>query len=631
MSRRTLPLSTAGRAVSLGWRAAPVLLLSYTVFTVVAAGLPVLVAWLTKAALDGLVRGAEEGALLGLAAALACAGVLFSIAQHAAEFLRAETHRRIGLASKNLLFRAVERFVGIAPFERPEFHDRLRLAEEAGSTSPGNVVNGLLQGAQGVLVLAGFAGSLVFINPVLALIVAVSTLPALVAENSLAREKVGMMARISPMMRREMFFSRLLTDSQPAKEARLFGFSAFMRERISAERTAANEAEHRLDRKQFTTQSGLSFVSAGVAGLGLVWTVLAARSGTLSLGDVSMLVASLAGTQTALSQLVQHYAATRQALLMFGHYLELTEAETDLPVPVPARQAPPLRSGIELRDVWFRYSDEHDWILRGVDLFIPHGSALALVGRNGAGKSTLVKLLCRFYDPTRGAILWDGVDLRTMDPHSLRARVSAVFQDFMQYDMTAAENIGLGDVDALGDRAALARAADVAGIHRTLAALPGGYDTMLSRSFAAEPEPPPSAEATDGGPAGELSSPASGFTLSTGQWQRLAVARAFFRGRRDLLILDEPSSGLDAAAEYRLHSILRRHRSGRTSVLISHRMNTLRDADLIVVLVDGRIAERGSHTGLMAAEGEYARLFSLQAEGYTEPAASLGMSDTGSR
>nr|BFE89033.1 hypothetical protein GCM10020093_116340 [Planobispora longispora] len=188
--------------------------------------------------------------------------------------------------------------------------------------------------------LAGFAGSLVFINPLLALIVAVSALPALVAENSLAREKVGMMARISPMMRREMFFSQLLTDSQSAKEARLFGFSAFLRGRISAERTAANEAEHRLDRKQFTTQSGLSFVSAGVAGLGLVWAVLAARSGALSLGDVSMLVASLAGTQTALSQLVQHYAATRQALLLFTHYLEIVEAEADLPVPAPARQAP---------------------------------------------------------------------------------------------------------------------------------------------------------------------------------------------------------------------------------------------------------------------------------------------------
>nr|BFE89032.1 hypothetical protein GCM10020093_116330 [Planobispora longispora] len=281
--------------------------------------------------------------------------------------------------------------------------------------------------------------------------------------------------------------------------------------------------------------------------------------------------------------------------------------------------------------MWFRYSDEHDWILRGVDLFIPRGSALALVGRNGAGKSTLVKLLCRFYDPTRGAILWDGVDLRTMDPHSLRARISAVFQDFMQYDMTAAENIGLGDVDALGDREALTRAAGIAGIHRTLAALPGGYDTMLSRSFAAEPASPPPAGETGGDQTGEPFSPASGFTLSTGQWQRLAVARAFLRGRRDLMILDEPSSGLDAAAEYRLHSVLRRHRSGRTSVLISHRMNTLRDADLIVVLVDGRVTERGSHTDLMASAGEYARLFSLQAEGYTEPAASLGMSDTGSR
>ncbi|HSK91254.1 MAG TPA: ATP-binding cassette domain-containing protein, partial [Euzebyales bacterium] len=243
------------------------------------------------------------------------------------------------------------------------------------------------------------------------------------------------------------------------------------------------------------------------------------------------------------------------------------------------------------------YDDAQPWVLRGVDLFLPHGRATALVGLNGSGKSTVVKLLCRFYDPQRGAVLWDGVDLRRLDPASLRTRMAAVFQDGVAYDLTAAENVGVGDLDALGDRPRIHAAAALARVDDVLAALPQGYDTLLSRSFV------------DGdGSAGVL--------LSGGQWQRVALARAYLRQDRDLVVLDEPSAGLDAEAEHELHRDLRRHRAGRTSLLISHRLSAVRDADLVVVLSGGRIAERGTHAQLLAAGGEYARLFALQADGY---------------
>jgi ATP-binding cassette subfamily B protein len=298
---------------------------------------------------------------------------------------------------------------------------------------------------------------------------------------------------------------------------------------------------------------------------------------------------------------VMQSGAVHQALLLFDHYQAVVTAPPDLPLAAHPVRPGPLRNGVELRDVWFRYADDQPWVLRGVNLLIPQGRAVALVGLNGAGKSTLVKLLCRFYDPTRGSILWDGVDLRDLDVHLLRERMSVVFQDFMSYDLSGRENIGVGDLRQLTDRERIQEAATLAGCHTTLSALPSGYDTMLSRLFF------DNADQDD---------PEAGILLSGGQWQRVAVARALFRGRRDLLVLDEPSAGLDAEAEYEIHNRLRQLRDGGTSLLISHRLSTVCDADVIVSLAGGQVAEQGTHDELIALGGHYAHLFGLQARGY---------------
>ncbi|WP_324605805.1 ABC transporter ATP-binding protein [Streptomyces sp. NRRL S-481] len=367
------------------------------------------------------------------------------------------------------------------------------------------------------------------------------------------------------------------------------------------ERRTANAAKRAMDRREVLLQAGLALLAALVSGGGLLWAVSAARAGALSVGGITMFAAAVAGVQAALATLAAEVARSHQALLMLDHYLTVTTAEPDLPTAGRPAALPPLRQGIELRDVWFRYSEDHPWVLRGVSLRIPYGTTVALVGLNGAGKSTLVKLLCRFYDPTRGAVLWDGVDIRHVDAAELRRRIGAVFQDYMHYDMTAAENIAMGDLSALDDRRRIELSAGRAGIHDTLAGLPHGYDTLLSRMFLME---------------SDRDDPSTGVVLSGGQWQRLALARAFLRARRDLMILDEPSAGLDAEAEHEIHTALARHRGGRTSLLISHRLGAVREADLIVVLAEGRVVEQGHHTELMAAGGRYARLFSLQAAGY---------------
>ncbi|MYX08108.1 ATP-binding cassette domain-containing protein [Streptomyces sp. SID8375] len=600
------PLSLARSACTLVAAAAPVLLTGYAVLTLAAGVLPVATAWLTKLVLDALADGAPLAQVARPAMGLAAAGVALVLTGEVAQYLRAQLGREVAVTAQERLYRAVDGFVGLRRLEDPAFLDRLRLAQQSGGASPGQVLDAVLTVAGSVFTVTGFLGSLFVLSPLMTLLVTAASVPVLAAELWLSRLRARMAWDLGPVERREFFYSTLLSRMEAAKEVRLFGTGAFLRGRMVADRRAVNEARRGLDLREARVQTALGLLAALVSGGGLLWAVAAARDGRLSVGDVTIFVAAIVGVQGALASLATAFARTHQALLLFGHYTAVVDAGPDLPVPPEPRTLPALRHGIELKDVWFRYADDHPWVLRGIDLFLPHGTSLALVGLNGAGKSTLIKLICRFYDPTRGAVLWDGVDLRDTDPAELRSRLGAVFQDYMNYDMTATENIALGDISASPDHSRVAAAAARAGIAPQLAALPHGYDTLLSRIFFA---------GTD------RDDPETGVVLSGGQWQRLALARAFLRDRRDLMILDEPSSGLDAEAEAEIHSSLKRHRSGRTSLLISHRLGAVREADTIAVLRDGRIAELGSHDALMAAEGAYARLFALQAAGYRDTTA----------
>ncbi|KWT59098.1 multidrug ABC transporter permease [Streptomyces albus subsp. albus] len=589
-------------------RAAPGTLVLYAALTLATGSLPVAAAWLTKRVLDNVVGGGDWGAVIGPGAGLAVAGVAAGVAPTVTRYLREQLDREVGTLAQDRLFSAVDTFVGLGRFENPAFLDRLRLAQQAGAHSVNQAVDGIVGTARGSLTIVSFLGSLFLLSPMMTVLVLASAIPVLAWEIKLSRQRARMYWRIGPTERREFLYTDLLSSVEAAKEVRLFGIGPLLRNRMLTERRRANAAKRSMDRREVWVQSGLGTVSALVSGAGLLWAVGAAHAGTLSVGDVTMFIASVAGVQGSLVSTANEVSGAHQALLLLDHYVAVTAAGPDLPRATAPRPLPRLSGGIELRDVWFRYDENHPWVLRGVNLYIPHGRSLALVGLNGAGKSTLVKLLCRFYDPTRGAVLWDGIDLRHVDAAELRDRISAVFQDYMNYDMTAAENIALGDVREFANGRRTREAARKAGIHEKVAALPHGYDTLLSRMFFME---------------SDKDDPENGVVLSGGQWQRLALARAFMRGRRDLMILDEPSAGLDAMAEHEIHSTLRRHRRGRTSVLVSHRLGAVRDADSIAVLSGGRVVEQGSHRELMAAGAEYARLFGLQASGY-RPSAAAG-------
>ncbi|GLF99551.1 ABC transporter ATP-binding protein [Streptomyces yaizuensis] len=601
----TSPLRTVlVAAARLAHRAAPATLTGWLLLTVAASAAPVAAAWTLKTVIDRLVAGPATGSLTAPVLLLVGCGVAVAVVPQFLQYLRAQLGRAVGLRSQIELHAAVDRFTGIGPYENPRFLDRLRMARQYGGSAPVDAVGSVIGTVGALVTLTGFLGALALLGPWMAAAVLASGALVLGAEIALSRRRAAVAWTVGPVERRELFYSALLTDLRAAKEIRLFGLGRFLGDRMVAERRTSDAAKRHMDRQELAVQAGLALLSALVAGAGLLWAVSAARSGTITVGGVTVLVTALPAVQAALAGVAVEIAMGHHALLMFRHFLAVTGAAPDLPVPARPRPVPPLRHGVEFRDVWFRYGADQPWVLRGVDLVIPAGQAVGLVGLNGAGKSTLVKLLCRFYDPTRGQILWDGTDLRDLCPRELRRHLGATFQDFMEYDLTARENIALGDLTALQDPGRIEEAARVAGIHDRITGLPHGYDTLLSRIFFSEQDKD---DAT------------TGLVLSGGQWQRLALARSLIRDDADLLVLDEPGSGLDPEAEYEIHRRLRRHRAGRAGLLVSHRLNTLRDADTIVVLEDGRITERGPHAELMRRRGEYARLFGLQASGYTTP------------
>jgi len=599
------------RAARLGLAAGPWLAAGFAALAVAIGALPVVAAVLTKHIVDALAGGqsVDAAGLVRLVVALAITGVALGVSPQIQRYLVGELGRRLTLRAKGELYAAVNRFHGLARFENPDYLNRIELARQAGENAPLALLRSGLGLAQAAVTASGFVVTLLVLNPVMALLVGAAAVPALLAELALSRRRAELMAVTTPVLRRQIFFAGLLTRLEAVKETRLFGAGGYLRERMLTEQRRTNREQARVERHDVAVQAWLAVLTAVVSGIVMLWAALAALRGAITVGDVMILVAAVAGMQGALATIVDSVASGNEAMLLFRNFMAVVDDKPDLAVPAvvvgagnterqpAAGPVPALGSGIVLDDVWFRYSGDQPWVLRGLTLSIPAGQACALVGVNGSGKSTLVKLLCRFYDPQHGTISWDGIDIREFDPSDLRARMGVLFQDFMHYDLTARENVALGDLGNAEKPGAVEAAARLAGVHEMLGQLPNGYDTALTRIFVEDGESP-------------------GVLLSGGQWQRVALARALLRRDRDLLVLDEPSSGLDAAAEYEVHTRLREHRRGCTTVLISHRLGAVRDADVIIVLSDGAVIEQGDHDTLMAARGEYFRLFQLQARGY---------------
>jgi ATP-binding cassette, subfamily B, bacterial len=573
------------------------------VLTLLAGLVPAASAWSAKQFVDTAVGGGAVADLMPVGAAVGGALVAGYVLPELSNYLMRRLARTMAFEVNRKLFEKINADPGLARLERPDYQDRIAFACHAGEMAPQQLLAAALATGRSTVSAAGLIAIITAVDPAVGLIALAGAGPLLVAELHLSRRRIKVMETRTALDRRRGFYQALLQQPRAAKEIRLFGLGSFFHHRMLSDLRTGNALEEALDRTTLRVQTLLAGLAGLLALACIALAVRAALAGRLTAGELTAFLTAFTGLTAAVAGTVNQTMHLREGAVLLGRFQEfLTE-----PDPHPTRPVisavPQLRRGITVEGVWFRYADDLPWVLLGVNLAIPTGGSIALVGLNGAGKSTLVKLLCRLYEPTWGRICWDGIDIRDLEPAALRQRIAAVFQDYMCYDLTAHENVGLGDLGRMSDLLAVQRAAWVAGVHDELARLPAGYNTMLSRVlWSTVDEPDRQANAA----------------LSGGQWQRVALARMFLRGDRDLVILDEPSAGLDAAAEHMIHQTVHQNLRGRARLLISHRLAAVRAADTIYVLDDGQIVEAGSHAALMSSRGRYAELFTLQASGYQD-------------
>jgi ATP-binding cassette subfamily B protein len=340
---------------------------------------------LTKSVVDSLSAG-RSGSVLTAAAGLAFVGLVSGVLPNLAAYLDSEQDRRLDVALQDQLYDAVNSFQGLSRFESPPFLDRLRMAAQATGSSLRPITSGTFGLGESIITLGTMTGALLVLSVPLTGVVLLAALPTLVASLAQARRSVMVTRDLTPAMRRQFFYSQLITDVNAAKEVRLLGLGDFLKRRLLGWLGKVNDGNRRLDRQQMLTQCSLSILGSAVAGAGLVWAVREAARGNLSVGDVTAVAGGIVAVQGALRSLVTGIAGAYEALLITGYHADVTELPDDLPAPKDALQpASRLREGVEFRDVWFRYSETGPWVLKGVNLVIPHGESVALVGMNGSG------------------------------------------------------------------------------------------------------------------------------------------------------------------------------------------------------------------------------------------------------
>jgi ATP-binding cassette, subfamily B, bacterial len=475
-------------------------------------------------------------------------------------------------------------------FEDSEFYDKMSQARSQASSRPLSLITRTFGLCQSALTLATFSGLLWQFSGWAVFVLIVAAIPSFIAETRFSEHAFRLFRWRSPETRQQHYLETLLAREDYAKEVQLYQLGGILLQRY-------RDIFNRLykDDRNLTIQKGvwgylLGLVSTLAFYAAYAWIVMETIVGVISLGEMTMYLMVFRQGQSTFASALTSIGGMYEDNLYLANLYEFLEQ------PMPQSQGRVTQSlikdGIRFENVSFSYPGSHQLVLNNISLHLPLGEKLAIVGENGSGKTTLIKLLTNLYTPTSGKIFLDGVDLRDWDADALRRRIGVIFQNFVQYQFTVGENVGVGDVAHLDDRKEWEIAADKGMASPFIETLPEKFDTQLGKWFK------------------------GGQELSGGQWQKIALARAFMRSNADVLILDEPTAAMDAEAEMNIFNHFRSLTQDKMVVLISHRFSTVRMADKILVMANGEIIEQGSHEQLIAASGRYAHLFSLQAAGY---------------
>nr|WP_330359582.1 ABC transporter ATP-binding protein [Actinosynnema sp. ALI-1.44] len=605
------------RVFSLSWQASRPLTVTLVLVTVVSGLIPTATAYVAKILMDAVVEAIQihstgradqtvlhipligdhtvtsVGKIVGIAAFQLVIFVTQSVTTMLTTVSQQLLQERMTLSIRHQVMDHASR-MHLAFFEDSASYDLLRQADREAPMRPMSMMSSALGLGRMTITFTSMIVLLVTVSPLLAVVALLAPVPLFISQSKYGAQSFILSYLVSPIRRRMDYLSSLVTTDSYAKEVKLFGLGPYLVDRFERLGKVYYERQRGLIRKKNVAGTLWGLISTVAGSAIYLYIALKAVSGELTLGDLALYTAAAASVQSSIGGLFGSFSGMYENNLYLDTLYRFLDTKPEISRPEsPAALPDPLRGHITFDNVTFAYPGADEPALKDVSFDIQPGETVAVVGKNGAGKSTLIKLLCRLYDPTGGRILLDGVDIRTLDPGDLQRRISAMFQDHVSYQATAAENIGLGDLDHLTDRPVIEKAAERAGIADRIDRLPRGYDSPLGRWFD------------------------EGVSLSGGEWQKIALGRAFLR-EAPILVLDEPTSALDAQAEHDLFVRLRQLAEGRTTLYISHRFSTVRQADRIILLEHGKLLEQGTHAELMVLDGGYAELFTLQASAYLD-------------
>ena len=585
----------SSKALALVWTTSQALTVALAVLALVGGLLPGAVALVGKLIVDSVVLANRSGLTIDRQSAInyvcleAVAIVLLAASQKG--LVVCQSLLRVLLAQRvNELILEKALTLDLAHFEDSEFYDKMSQARSQASSRPLSLITRTFGLCQSALTLLTFSGLLWRFSGWAVLVLIVAAIPSFIAETRFSEHAFRLFRWRSPETRQQHYLETLLAREDYAKEVQLYQLGAVLLQRYRDIFNLLYEEDRNLTIKKGWWGYLLGLLSTVAFYAAYAWIVIEAIAGVITLGEMTMYLVVFRQGQSTFASALTSIGGMYEDNLYLANLYEFLEQ------PMPQSQGRitqgRIQEGIRFENVSFSYPGSQQPVLNNISLHLPLGEKLAIVGENGSGKTTLIKLLTNLYTPTSGRILLDGVDLNDWDVDVLRRRIGVIFQNFVQYQFTVGENVGVGDVEHLDDRQEWDIAANKGMAKPFIDVLPQGFDTQLGKWFK------------------------GGQELSGGQWQKIALARAFMRSDADILILDEPTAAMDAEAEMNIFNHFRALTQDRMVVLISHRFSTVRMADKIIVMANGQIIEQGSHEQLLEADGRYAHLFSLQAAGY---------------